>query len=152
MFKVYQDVGFKSERKQSIKMEYWNRRNFKTLDSLLLEKWDSLGGSTLLLASDYDDTPVIFERPNGEVTGVSIRILDVLAEKMNFSYKTQRKSPDGKFYYYSSKFVSISFLSLGKYNFVRISIYKHSLSVAVRFLLSSSSCVNFIYQYRIIFV
>lgn len=97
-FKVYQDTGFDAEGKRSHQINEWNASLFETADSLFMEKWNSLGGVVLDVANDYDDKPLVFQKENGEVIGLSVKVLNAIAKQMNFTYLTQVRSSDGKFH------------------------------------------------------
>lgn len=96
-FLVYQDVGFDDTEKRSYKISQWSAELFKTLESLLVERWNTLGGEVLHVSTNYEDKPFIFVSSKGEVTGISVKLLDVIAARMNFRYTTQFGAKDGKY-------------------------------------------------------
>lgn len=73
----------------------WNEIKNKSMTSLFVDRHPSMEGAVLSLATWCDDYPFIYLRHN-KCVGVNLDTLDLLAAKLNFSYKVQTETQDQK--------------------------------------------------------
>ncbi|ROT76759.1 Variant Ionotropic Glutamate Receptor [Penaeus vannamei] len=64
-------------------------------DDLFPERFGSFEGRHLEVASWIDDFPFLFYDSKGTATGICKKMLDEIAEQLNFTYELQVEPPDG---------------------------------------------------------
>ncbi|XP_042860601.1 uncharacterized protein LOC122246231 [Penaeus japonicus] len=72
----------------------WEPESFSTFSQLFIDRFKSMGGHTLNVASDDDDAPLLFLDENDEFEGTCKRILDALADTFNFTFTLTHGAPD----------------------------------------------------------
>lgn len=80
------------DRRMKFFLGSWNSQLFSTLNALFPERFETFGGETLHVASDYDDYPLIYK--TDDVDGMNIRILKALGAWLNFTYTTTTVASD----------------------------------------------------------
>ncbi|XP_047480207.1 uncharacterized protein LOC125032865 [Penaeus chinensis] len=81
---------------QLVSLGLWEPESFSTFSQLFIDRFKSMGGHTLNVASDDDDAPLLFLDENDEFEGTCKRILDALADTFNFTFTLTHGAPDLK--------------------------------------------------------
>lgn len=74
----------------------WSAAAFPDWTALFPDRFVSLRGATLHVASDDGDMPFFFRKPDGTFDGTSKRMMDALGEWMDFSFTLTRRASDSK--------------------------------------------------------
>ncbi|XP_070001310.1 glutamate receptor ionotropic, kainate glr-3 [Penaeus vannamei] len=74
----------------------WSAAAFPDWTALFPDRFVSLRGATLHVASDDGDMPFFFRKPDGTFDGTSKRMMDALGEWMDFSFTLTRRASDKK--------------------------------------------------------
>lgn len=74
----------------------WNFSAFPSFQSLFPERFRTLGGAEIGVASDDADAPLVFSDSEGQFDGTSVRLLDAVAHTMNFTYTLTVQAPDSE--------------------------------------------------------
>ncbi|XP_050715768.1 glutamate receptor ionotropic, delta-2-like [Eriocheir sinensis] len=91
--RVFSSLPMKGRRFVKLLLGYWNTGFFKNKKDLFPERFETLHGAALQLASWCDDFPFLYP-VNGLCKGSSLDMLDVIASHLNFSYDVQMEPSD----------------------------------------------------------
>lgn len=87
-------LPFSPEGPRLLPLGPWDVTAFPTFQSLFQERFKTLGGVEIGVASDDADAPLVFAKGEGEFDGTSVRLLDAVAQTMNFTYTLTEQAPD----------------------------------------------------------
>lgn len=76
-----------------VHLGFWNETRFRAMADLFPDRYPSMEGAVLRLASWCDDFPFIYLRGDG-CAGANLDALDLIAAKLNFSYDVQKVTQD----------------------------------------------------------
>lgn len=79
---------------QLVSLGEWKPHVFVSFQDLFKNRFQSLGGTTLEVASDDDDAPLLFLGDERQFEGTCKRILDMLAVWLNFTFTLTHGAPD----------------------------------------------------------
>ncbi|XP_071517380.1 ionotropic receptor 21a-like [Panulirus ornatus] len=77
----------------------WNKEQYSEWDSVFIDRYPNFGGYRFELATWYNNPPFLYQKDpasDGSREGVTLKMLDAMASKMNFTYTTTLRSPDLK--------------------------------------------------------
>ena len=85
----------KSSGESGIKqyLGFWDPSSYNTESTLFPERFESLNGEVLHLATDHDDFPLIYQYNDG-IYGTNINIMQALGSWLNFSFTTTFDADD----------------------------------------------------------
>ena len=84
------------ENNAIIHMKSFNTENYPTFESMFPNRFPSLGGKNLRVASYCDDYPYLYSEPTDPdvCLGASIDMLEILSSSMNFTFDIQMEPTD----------------------------------------------------------
>lgn len=74
----------------------WDVSAFPSFHSLFPERFKTLGGAEIGVASDNADAPLVFTNSEGDFDGTSVRLLEAVAQTMNFTFTLTEQAPDSE--------------------------------------------------------
>ncbi|XP_071531064.1 probable glutamate receptor [Panulirus ornatus] len=96
VFRLLTWLPYDPPGQQLLQFGVWDSRVFPSFSDLFYDRFRSLAGRTLHVASDDDDAPLVFLDDDDEFEGTSKRILDLLSVWLNFTYTLTHGAPDSK--------------------------------------------------------
>lgn len=74
----------------------WSLSAFPSFQSLFPQRFNTLGGAEVAVASDDADAPLVFKDEEKGFDGTSVRLLGAVARRMNFTYTLTTQAPDSE--------------------------------------------------------
>lgn len=92
-FSMFVNVPFPDN--EIIALGYWQADRFETKDELFPDRFRSLGGTVLKVASFCDDYPLLYLTPEGDACiGSNLDALTIVGSSLNFTFVYQLETPD----------------------------------------------------------
>lgn len=94
-FRLFSSLPMKGRNSVKLYLGQWNTGPLRSKKDLFPERFETLHGASLRLASWCDDFPFLYP-VNGLCKGSSLDMLDAIASHLNFSYDVQLEPVDHK--------------------------------------------------------